>query len=103
MVLVVQSKRLRGLRYFTQQSIMPQASNTNFDAHDNFLHAKKDDETIFSKVPCIVIKLRCLRNRGFFFFSVKDRNLFRVDTIGNIFASGAATSENITDGVHEMK
>ena len=40
----------------------------------------------------------------FFFFSVKDRNLFhRVDTIGNIFTRGAATSENITDGVHEMK
>ena len=26
-----------------------------------------------------------------------------MDTIGNIFTSGAATSENITDGVHEMK
>ena len=39
-----------------------------------------------------------------FVFSVKDRNLFyRVDTIGNIFTSDAATSENITDGVHEMK
>ena len=38
------------------------------------------------------------------FFSVKDRNLFhRVDIIGNIFTSGDATSENITDGVHEMK
>ena len=38
------------------------------------------------------------------FFLVKDRNLFHlVDTIGNIFTSGAATSENITDGVHEMK
>ena len=38
------------------------------------------------------------------FFSVKDRNLFhRVDTIGNIFTGCAATSENITDGVHEMK
>ena len=37
-------------------------------------------------------------------FLVKDQNLFhRVDTIGNIFTSGAATSENITDGVHEMK
>ena len=35
---------------------------------------------------------------------MKDRNLFhRVDTIGNIFTSGAATSEKITDGVHEMK
>ena len=35
---------------------------------------------------------------------MKDRNLFhRLDTIGNIFTSGAATSENITDGVHEMK
>ena len=43
-------------------------------------------------------------NRRYLFFSVKDRNLFhRVDTIGNIFTSGAATSENITDGVHEMK
>ena len=43
-------------------------------------------------------------NRGYLFFSVKDRNLFhRVDTIGNIFMSGAATRENITDGVHEMK
>ena len=35
---------------------------------------------------------------------MKGRNLFhRVDTIGNIFTSGAARSENITDGVHEMK
>ena len=42
--------------------------------------------------------------RGYLFFSVKDRNLFhRVDTIGNIFTSGAAMSENITDGVHEVK
>ena len=32
---------------------------------------------------------------------MEDRNLFhRVDTIGNVFTSGAATSENITDGVH---
>ena len=38
--------------------------------------------------------------RGYLFFSVKDRNLFhRVDTIGNIFMSGAATSQNITNGV----
>ena len=43
-------------------------------------------------------------NRGFLFFSVKDRNLFhRVDTIGNIFTSGEATRENVTVGVHEMK
>ena len=43
-------------------------------------------------------------HRGYLFFSVKDRNLFhRVDTIGNIFTSGTATSENITDGVHKMK
>ena len=27
----------------------------------------------------------------------------RVDTIGNIFTNGEAKSENITDGVHEMK
>ena len=43
-------------------------------------------------------------NIGYLFFSMKDRNLFhRVDTIGNIFTSGAATIENITDVVHEMK
>ena len=42
--------------------------------------------------------------RGYLFFLVKDRNLFhRVDIIGNIFMSGEATSENITDGVLEMK
>ena len=42
--------------------------------------------------------------RGYLFLSVKDRNIFhRVDTIGNIFTSGEATSENITDGVQEMK
>ena len=41
--------------------------------------------------------------RGYLCFSVKDRNLFhRVDTIGTIFTSGAATSENIIDGVHEI-
>ena len=35
---------------------------------------------------------------------MKDRNLFHwVDTIGNILTSGAATCENITDGVHSMK
>ena len=44
------------------------------------------------------------KKKRIFVFSVKDRNLFhRVDTIGNIFTSGAATRENITDGVHEMK
>ena len=38
------------------------------------------------------------------FFSERDRNLFhRVETIGNIFTSSAATSDNITGGVHEMK
>ena len=37
------------------------------------------------------------------FFSVKDQNLFHlVNTIGNIFTIGAATRENITDGVHSM-
>ena len=42
--------------------------------------------------------------RGYLFFSVKDRNLFhRVDTIGNIFTRGCATRENITNGVHSMK
>ena len=43
-------------------------------------------------------------NREYLFFSLKDQNLFhRVDTIGNIYRSGAATSENITNGVHGMK
>ena len=38
------------------------------------------------------------------FFLVKDHNLFhQEDTIGNFFTSGAATSENSSDGVHEMK
>ena len=41
--------------------------------------------------------------RGYF-FSVNDPNLFhREDTIGNIFTSGAATRENITEGVQEME
>ena len=35
------------------------------------------------------------------FFSVKDQNLFhRVDTIGNIFMSREAKSENITDEIN---
>ena len=43
-------------------------------------------------------------HRGYLFFSVKDRNLFhRVDAIGNIFTSGFATHENITDGVHRKQ
>ena len=47
---------------------------------------------------------RYIIKRGYLFFSVKDRNLFhRVDTIGNIFTSGGATRENISDGVHSMK
>ena len=46
----------------------------------------------------------CILNRGYLFFTLKDQNLFhRVDTIGSIFMSGTATSENITDGVHKMK
>ena len=44
------------------------------------------------------------RYREYLFFLVKDQNLFhRMDTIGNIFTSGTATSENITDGLLEMK
>ena len=43
-------------------------------------------------------------NRGYLFCERFDRNLFhRVDTIGNIFTSGAAKSDNITNVVHEMK
>ena len=62
-----------------------------------------------SKICFLVKGLEALisheTNRGYlFFFSVKDRNLFyRVDTIGNIFTRGAATSKNIIDVVHEMK
>ena len=55
-------------------------------------------------ITCIQRPPKTVINRGYLVFSVKDRNLFhRVDTISNIFMSGAATSENITDGVHEMK
>ena len=51
-----------------------------------------------------LIQLVCYKDIDIWFFLVTDRNLFhRVDTIGNIFTSGAATSENITVGVHEMK
>ena len=51
-------------------------------------------------MPMVVVIYRIY----FLFFSAKDRNLFhRVDIIGNILTRGAATSENITDGVHEMK
>ena len=62
-------------------------------------------ERVFSKTRLFyVLFTKCEGYSGYLFFSVKDRNLFhRVDTIGNIFTSGAATSENITDGVHEMK
>ena len=36
-------------------------------------------------------KYTCGKHRGYLFFSVKDRHLFhRVDTIGDIFTSGAA-------------
>ena len=62
-----------------------------------------------AKNNCLGTKINMIHrrdkvHRGYLFFSVKDRNLFhRVDTIGNIFTGGAATSENITDGVHEMK
>ena len=59
---------------------------------------------VFSSFTCKWLEAVGKLNRGFFFFSVKDRNLFhRVDTIGNIFTRGCATRENITDGVHEMK
>ena len=45
---------------------------------------------------------RCYQ--GYLYFSLKYQNLFhRLDTTGNIFTSGTATHENITDGVHEMK
>ena len=45
-----------------------------------------------------------VRNRGYLFFSVKDQNLFHPENIiGNIFTSGCAARENITDDVHEMK
>ena len=57
---------------------------------------KKNNYTLAIRCVCIY--------RGYLFFSVKDRNLFhQVNTIGNIFTSGTATSENITNGVHEMK
>ena len=40
----------------------------------------------------------------FFFFGERSKFIFnRVDTVGNIFTSGAATGENITDGVRKMK
>ena len=44
------------------------------------------------------------QHRGCLFFAVKDLNLFhRVNIIGNIFTSRAATNENTPDDVHEMR
>ena len=55
-------------------------------------------------IKLIPERVKSMKQYLLIIFSVKDRNLFhRVDTIGNIFTSGAATSENITDGVHEKK
>ena len=70
-----------------------------------FIKALKTLVCHFSRKPMKeTCSLKKIINREYLFFSVKDRNLFhRVDTIGNIFTSGAATRENITDGVHEMK
>ena len=62
------------------------------------------DKPIISCLAYKIGKIKTTRYREYLFLSVKDRNLFhRVDTIGNIFMSGEATSENITDGIHEMK
>ena len=45
-------------------------------------------------------RVKSMKYTEYFFFSVKDRNLFYlVNTIGNIFTSIAATRENIPDGV----
>ena len=60
--------------------------------------------SIKSELPPLSGASTTIVNRAYLFFSVKDRNLLhRVDTIGNIFTSGQATSENISDGVHEKK
>ena len=48
-----------------------------------WLNQGVENVTVFKK------KVFAQRNRGYLFFSVKDRNLFH--------------RENITDGVHEMK
>ena len=49
-------------------------------------------------------RVKSMKLKEFFFFSVKDRNLFHlVNTIDNIFTRGCATPENITYGVHSMK
>ena len=42
-------------------------------------------------------------NRIFGFFCERSKFVHLVNTIGNIFLSGTATRENITDGVHLMK
>ena len=71
------------------------------------LHPRQQKMSILWKQKVKPVKLSLsnpLKIYRIFFFSVKNRNLFhRVDIIGNIFTHGTATSENITDGVHEMK
>ena len=53
-------------------------------------------DKIYHRCYCMAITL-VERNRGYLFFSVKDEILFHwVDTIGNIFTSGAFFSEKKT-------
>ena len=59
---------------------------------------------ILIKISQKGLKASKKQNICYFFFSVKDRNLFHlVNTIGNIFTRGFATRENITDDIHSMK
>ena len=60
--------------------------------------------TCIKRRVAVTHKIRLNEIEDIWFFPVKDRNLFhRVDTIGNVFTSGSATRENITDDVYEMK
>ena len=81
------------------QEEIPGAHFPKFDIRHIEMKFRYEDEIRLASVNMNGLQ----RHRGYLLFSVKDRNLFhRVDTIGNIFTSGEATSENITDGVHQI-
>ena len=61
-------------------------------------------ELYWNLIKLLPERVKNMKYTEYFFFLVKDRNLFHlVNSIGNIFTSGKATRENISDGVHSMK
>ena len=90
------SKRCLSHRFLSNNRTTVEIKDQTACTMQSYVSLCREQNPIFTPTP--------LQKGGYLFFSVKDRNLFhRVDTIGNIFTSGAATSENITHGVHEIE